>query len=232
MLLSHFQRQLTSLSCMWVGRKPSEFMWLDKVDIWQYIFCQLAKFCLITTWDRFMTTVLLCLWGFFWFPMLNMSSADISLYFEETVTCDTILVILCIYVKWHDGRIINWWQMCLGCGLQSTPSEYLFIGQNWYKTIYVFCQSAKLLLITTWDRFMTAIFALSLDFWLPRAKYGLNFLCNLTRLSLMYTTSHSVHLHVSRFIQASLSKIQGHFKDFKKTFLQFSRTISLWEILI
>ena len=43
---------------------------------------------------------------------------------------------------------------------------------------------------------MTTVFALSFHFWLPRAKYGLKFLCNLTILSLMYTTSHSVHLHV------------------------------------
>ena len=36
----------------------------------------------------------------------------------------------------------------------------------------------------------------------------------------------------TRFIQASLCKIQGLFKDFWKTFLLFSKTKNLWKILI
>ena len=36
----------------------------------------------------------------------------------------------------------------------------------------------------------------------------------------------------TRFIQASLCKIQGLFKDFLKTFLMFSRSENLYKILI
>ena len=44
--------------------------------------------------------------------------------------------------------------------------------------------------------------------------------------------SKSWNEYTTGFIQANMSKIQGLFKDFYKTFLLFSRTENLWKILI
>ena len=50
--------------------------------------------------------------------------------------------------------------------------------------------------------------------------------------SLVQITEYNRDISYAWFIQASMSKIQGLFKVFSKTILQFSRTKSLSKILI